>query len=149
MTKTDRFKITLLLGQHGIRPQYPIFADRDYLLPDKRWLLGDAADAWRDVKERLGVAAYKAGSNDCDNFTRLWVAWMQILHHRTLGAETGTALAVGEFWYQSETLGGPHDTGVFIYAEDGDLKVGFFEPQTEKQIFLSRDEQTTCYVHYF
>jgi len=122
--------------------------DEQYALPTQSWFFGEYAAALKNFYHHLGIEKYQAGSNDCEDFALIGLAFASILHARSTRANAG--LAIAEIWYQ---IGGHPDQGHAILAAivetNGRFEIVFMEPQNQTQIFLTHQELTSClYVRF-
>jgi hypothetical protein len=141
MTVLDYSGIRHTLLNQNINPNKFVVSDVEYNLPSKEWVLNEFSKSLSSCLNFLGADTYKLENNDCDDFARLAACLAQILHHRT-SPEIKTGLAIGEFWYRFDT-GGGHAINFIIYL-DTTPKIMFYEPQTQKEVFLSETEKQSC-----
>lgn len=141
MTVLDYSGIRHIILAQNINPSKFVISDAEYNLPSKNWVLNEFSDSLVSCLKFLDVNDYKTENNDCDDFTRLAACLAQILHHRT-SPEIKTGLAIGEFWYRFDS-GGGHAINFIIYLDETP-KIMFFEPQTQKEVFLSETEKQSC-----
>lgn len=141
MTVLDYSGIRHTLLSQNINPNKFVISDIEYNLPSKNWILNEFSKSFLTFLKFLNVDDYNPENNDCDDFARLAASLAQILHHRTSPA-VKTGLTVGEFWYRQD-IGGGHAINFIIYL-DGTPKIMFFEPQTQKEVFLSETEKQSC-----
>lgn len=138
------------MSKRGAMPMAFLAADSEYAHPTENWFYGSFASALKTLFFQLNLTLWKAEENDCDDFARLAAAFAQSLHARTKSKRPGTALAVGEFWYDRSSPDGPQAHAVncaIVY--DGDYKLLFLEPQTQKRITLSQQEIASCSAYRF
>lgn len=126
---------------------YSLHADRSYAVPSLEWFEREFPVEWQRFSGAI-MGRYAAEARDCDDFARAGAFFAQLLHSRSLRS-TGTALAVGEFWY--ETARGNHALVAAICQPEGttNLVVAFFEPQPGRLVRLSAQEYRSCWARRF
>lgn len=141
MTVIDYPNLRGILIDNKINSIRFVVADSEYNLPSKSWVLNEFSKSLYSCLKFLNIHDYKPSNNDCDDFSRFAAVLAQILHHRT-SPNNNTALAIGEFWYRDEKIGS-HAINIIIYLDETP-KIMFYEPQTQKEVFLSESEIQSC-----
>lgn len=117
-----------------------IIVDSDYLIPSKEWIEQIYIPTW--VKYRIEhKVVYRREKEDCDDFA---------MHARVcaqgLSVEDKT-VAVGLFFYKIGDTG--HAINLIFYLDKDRIKPYFFEPQLNKEVFLSLQNLEDCIFWYF
>lgn len=133
------------MASEGAMPRNRMVADGSYSLCTQDWFCGAFAGALRTLLFQMDSTLWRSESNDCDDFTRIGATFAQMLHSRG-GKHPDKALAVGEFWYESED--GPHAI-VAAIVKQGDHKLFFLDPQNQKPKLLTYDEIASCSAYRF
>jgi hypothetical protein len=128
---------------------YPLFADDSYECPSEGWVAEtfarDFARFKQSVAGNIAGLAYNPEAFDCDDFARLAASYAGLLHRASRGIQDKTALAFGEFWFDSNTTKGGHAINIAVVAgPDQRPKLLFFEPQTCEILNLSQSEVESC-----
>lgn len=122
-------------GTYGFR----VFtADKDYALPTREWVLKKFYPWWHAKAWNEGFDKWNP-ANDCDDFSRYFAVCAQHAHYQTRGANA-QGIAVGEFWYNSRTLGF-HAINAFLCE---DLSLAFIEPQNGLEVTCTPDEMRSA-----
>jgi hypothetical protein len=118
-----------------------------YSLVDREWVEKKFLPKWQARKEQTGLT-FKLNTTTCETFSFL---------ARCMAVEMDEIIvSVGVFFYRQDTAR-PEDHGhainiVFIKREDflgGGVEVLFFDPQTGREVSLTRRERDSCYLIYF
>lgn len=127
-------EITSAVLEMGVPPWVPpFFYDISYAKPSKSWLL-NTFGSW--FFSRRGKYSRK---NDCDNFARAFCVFCQDAHAET--SQPDEAAAVGEFCYIRDDGTGAHALNL-AFTDSGPT---FIEPQTCKEVTLTKHEISTCF----
>jgi hypothetical protein len=119
-------------------------ADAEYALPAKSSVEGMFSRNLWELLNTIKSASWTEEDNDCDNFADVASWFAQYLHHNTPNKLQKTGLAFGSFWYNKDDGSGGHAINFFLYRENGQAKVGFYEPQTQSIVRLSEGEIASC-----
>ncbi len=142
MTVITSKEIRELMDKNNIFCEVTQIADKEYSLPDRNWILTEFSIAWNSLQKFLNIKDWRAETNDCDDFARGAAFLAQVLHARH---KFETGLAIGEFYFNSDVMKGPHAINFFIYKENEELKLGFYEPQTYLECQLTDMERAKCF----
>jgi len=135
--------IISLLNGYDIYPSDKIIDDELYTLPSKNWVETTFSNEFFKFLSEEKLQQYELDSNDCDNFAGWARLFAQKLNNNTK-SQGKSSILFGEFDYK-EDKGGYHAINFFISLEDEKYKIYFYEPQTQKIIFLSDDEIKSCF----
>lgn len=125
-----------------------ISPDPFYALPALSWVEREFTDSF-GVFRPSQMARYADGDSDCDDFAECAAFHAHFLHRHTSGRPDKSALAFGEFYYQSRP-GVGHAINCFLYHdEQQSLCLGFYEPQTARVVALTREQVGTAMVVKF
>lgn len=107
--------------------------DRNYALPDKRWVLNDFYPWYKKELMRLGGQEWSEAW-DCDDFARMFACLMQLSHRNAVGRgeakeSFAEGIACAEIHYHMAN-GTAHAINAIITKEGGEIKPVFIEPQT-------------------
>lgn len=134
--------IETFLALRGIMPGTRLYMDSDYQCPTKRWVLGPFSNAFRNFLQILDVAGYQPESWDCDDFARAAQFFASVCHRKTEGRRVA-ALAFGLFLFQPK--GGPHAQNI-VFTDEQQGGILHYEPQTQSEADLTREEEQSCYA---
>lgn len=126
---------------------YPLTADKLYSVPSLRWFTEEFPRQWHQFAFSHLTETYQVEANDCDDWTRGAAFFAQLLHSRS---KQGTALAVGEFWYE-QAQGRPHALLAAV-CHDGSTNfvIAFVEPQGfPRAVTLQKAEYQSCIARRF
>jgi hypothetical protein len=140
---TPKEIISFLLKKDIFAQKYGI-ADSKYNLPFKSWIFNEFATSLKSVLSFFKTSIWREEDNDCDNFA-ICAAWLAQTLHANTSKFDKTGLAIGEFFYKSETLNGFHAINFAIVKENNELQLVFFEPQTSQEYNLTMEERMSCY----
>ena len=113
--------------------------DDEYALPTREWVLGEFSVALRRNLELLGADKYTAERHDCDDFARLAWAMAGLCHNLT--STRKSALAFGLLTYTTDAGGGHAINFAVVHNAKGEREIMFFEPQTQREVYLSQQER--------
>jgi hypothetical protein len=145
------YELTGYLAQLGVRGWQGNFtADQRYALPSKDWIEYQYSSSLHAMLSSLRNGVWIAEDNDCDDFARAAAFLAQYLHHNTIRKQSNTGLAFGEFWYIKQPGGEGHAINIFVYRnKKGEISVGFYEPQDQQIIKLTKKEIDSCIYYRF
>lgn len=130
---------------------YPWMGDARYAVPTKAWFFGEFASALKTFLEQLKVWRYRPGSRDCENFALLGLGLATLLHSRSTTVDAGIAIA--EVWYflrpGLETSGHAILSAIVGDQDGGPLELVHMEPQTQEQIWLTKEQSASCFYCRF
>jgi hypothetical protein len=144
-------KIIDILEEAGAPIQSAMIADSDFKVPTKKWFTGDFSTSLSKFFKSLklvnskGNWVYVSQTNDCDNAATGAGFFAQVLMFQTSLSQPDKqtfALPVGEFWFNLDNEKGRHAIIFAIVSKS--LKLVFMEPQTRKEITLSKNEIKSC-----
>lgn len=134
MTLLTPERIQELLDISGIGVD-AVFFDDMFAQVDKHWIETVLKDSFNDFRARYKIA-YNTQAFDCENFSRLYANWADILHSRTPGHPV-SGIAIGTFAFTRDD-GLNHAINIAI-CNNGE--VVFIEPQSGNIIQLSDNEK--------
>lgn len=116
--------------------------DDTYAIPTKEWVLGEYALFYKSFLERMGTPGWR-DDFDCDNFAAVFWTMAQCGHARAMTKKQG--IAIGMFGYQPDGAAAGHAINVAVT----DKGVIFVEPQSCKEVFLTKTEALSCSLALF
>ncbi len=145
----EMFKGFKLLGQS--KPYGNIYGDQLYVLPEEQWLRTKFIEGFRRYKKLNGLDKYSSERNDCDDYARSTIQYLNLIHNKTF--KVNAAICVGEFWYipernnaKTQALSG-HCINIFLArSSTTEGVVLFFDAQLEEFIELTDKEILSCIV---
>lgn len=143
MIKITYNELKDILNKNNIPIKDIAIADNEYNIPKKEWILTTYKNGFFKFLEYLEVHKYKA-SWDCDDFSRMYAAYGQILHARTTKKKF-EGIAIGEIWYKIDNTEN-HAINIAI-LENKD--VIFIEPQSGEELKLSKTKKSSIYFIRF
>lgn len=121
--------------------------DSGYACPTKKWILNDFSMAFRGELFRKGMLTYKPEKNDCDNFAINALAFAKACNLATPLSGRRDLLS-GMLVYVQDS-GSGHAINIFVYYENSKYNIMYYEPQTQKEVFLSADEKRNVVLCLF
>lgn len=120
-----------------------LIADSRYACPTRAWVEGEFTRGLFKFTAAISAVTYAIDEWDCDNFTACAALFGHLCHKDTAIKSSGTALAVGEFWFTTRN-GHPHAINVLIVNNGGKPLINFYEPQSLKIVNLNQKEIESC-----
>mgnify|MGYP001458479114 CR=1 FL=1 len=134
--------ITGQLNAYGIPLYGSSTWDFDYVVPTAEWVSKTYAAALTSNLNALGLMKWASEAWDCDDFAKLAWAMAAVCHARTKG-RLRAALAFGAFIYL-DTPGNPKSKHAINLFFDEELRLRFFEPQSQTIKTLTSDQMISC-----
>jgi hypothetical protein len=114
-----------------------ISTDETYNLPKYNWVKTIFSN-----EIRAEFSPWELGINDCDD-TSLAAQHFARRYNYKYSPLRQNGIAFGQFFYKTD-LGIYHAINFFIYREQENFKVGFYDAQTGQIIELSEAERSSC-----
>lgn len=110
--------------------------DSQYSLPSFDWVANEFADSLRENLNATSSWYYIKERNDCNQFALQAWSLARLAHVNSTSNKSG--LAFGMFIYTQENKATHHALNVFLHRNNNnEIKLGFFEPQTQKIAHLT------------
>lgn len=113
--------------------------DEFYIGCPRTFVFNDINNALFDFTKRSGIF-YEPEASDCDNWTLMSMVCAQREYFFKRKDKRPVSILFGEFHYKKD-FGGYHAINIFITPNQ---EVGFFEPQDNKIVSLSKNEIASC-----
>jgi hypothetical protein len=134
-----KLDIQQIMARNGVAPLKLHLFDKFYVPVSDKFVFDIVAPATFRFLTKDGIP-YKPEQNDCNTFS----IGAQVIASRefyfTKQDKRNVQILFGEFHYVKED-GTSHSINVFIKP---DKTLGFFEPQSSKIVFLSKEEISSC-----
>lgn len=122
-----------------------IILDDYYSLPAVGWITNNFSLALAENLKIFKSDKYIKERNDCDDFAFLSMSLAKISHKMSTSKNTG--LAFGVFMYEIDNNGGGHAINFAVVKVGRNYELVFFEPQTQKEVFLTASERKSCFAY--
>lgn len=144
----------MITWPHQIKMTFPnaYCPDATYTVPPIKMVL--KAAKWFYRKQRLKGMIWSE-DYDCDNWARAFCVAMQRSHHLSQKKadpehEKTEAVTAGEFHFISDKVGPHAIVAAFVEPEDSPFATEIFiEPQNGEQLWLTEQEQSSCFFCRF
>lgn len=121
-----------------------LFKDEKYVTVGKGWVENVAWPAFWLEQKTQGLDSWHAESNDCDDFTGRFLAYIEACHIET-NKFTAAALGIGEIRYAPEAIdlhgNGGHSAVIVIEEFEGDISFAVIDAESGKNLKLSEAEK--------
>lgn len=126
------------------------FRDIRYSLAEEAWIIGEGRNEWMAYASRWGIRNTGKASSDCGYVAQEYITYNRRQHRRKAEGDASlidTGLAIGEFWFHSDTRNADHDIAIWV-VNSNQPKVICFEPDPAAcgPITLSPDELSSSMV---
>jgi hypothetical protein len=123
---------------NGVTLQSTIFADAEYNLLAKDWIEANAQPKFVVFLDELGFTQWEKNNSDCDDFAKAFTVFLKS-YLKKLYPDVASP-AVGEIYYTQKT-GGDHAINIIVLrGPKGSTTIGFFEPQIQRFVTLTKKE---------
>lgn len=110
----------------------PILSSDPYSVPTIKWIENVYSPALKNWLFSNQILVAKENNNNCTKFSSYGQTVGHLIHYRQNQNTQKTSLAIGVVDYQAYAWEG-HSINCFIVANEfGDLKICYYEPQTQK-----------------
>lgn len=114
------------------------FSDENYSIVKSSWVFDTFYPWFQGELSRYGISAWDK-KFDCDDFAALFRVLCQVCHLKSAPSKTD-GLGVGEVSYDKDETS-PHAINV-VLTDNGPI---FIEPQSGKQLILTKNEENSIY----
>jgi len=131
------------LFAYGVNLNSTVFADSEYNLLAKDWVVDNAQPDFKEFLFQLGFNKWEKNNSDCDDFAKAFTVFLKSYVKKS--KPKAASPAVGEVYY-IRRVGGAHAINIIVLADsDGAPTLAFFEPQEHKFVNLTLEEIQSIY----
>ena len=128
---------------NGVNINSTVFADSEYNLLARDWIESNAQPDFLEFLRELGFTSWEKNNSDCDDFSKAFTVFLKSYVKKA--HPTVASPAVGEIYYIQKS-GNPHAINIIVLASSKGLPlIGFFEPQDQRFVHLTKKEISSIY----
>jgi hypothetical protein len=139
----SNLEVRSYLASSGVSIQSTVFADPKYNLLARDWIEANAQPDFVVFLNELGFTKWEKNNSDCDDFSKAFTVFLKS-YLKKLYPDVASP-AVGEIYYMQKS-GGAHAINIIALRGSGGVAtIGFFEPQLQRFVTLTKKEIESIY----